>query len=129
MKCTDGNLSVTTAIVLGGLALAASASNSRFGNVRPGSGPIAQVGNCRSYLARWGMPKVWCTSSLSYRWATPMAERIAPVAYGPRRRSTLSTVISFSYSVRARSGLDWSSSSTHSTGRPSRPFFLFSSST
>jgi len=30
------------------------------------------------------------------RWATPMAAMIAPVAYGPISKSTLSTVMSFS---------------------------------
>ena len=42
---------------------------------------------------------------------------MAPVAYGPISRSTLSAVTSCSYSVRARSGLDWSSL-THPLDRP-----------
>src|SRR5687768_4498729 len=54
-----------------------------------------------------------------------MADRMDPVAYGPITRSTLSAVIRRSYRVRVRSGLDWSSSSTHSIGRPSSPPFLF----
>src|SRR5260221_2366007 len=58
MKCTDGNLLVTIAIVFGGLGDAASALRSVFGNVVAGSGPSDQVGNCMSYLARLGMPKV-----------------------------------------------------------------------
>ena len=41
----------------------------------------------------------------------------------------MSTVISFSYRLRVTSGLDWSSRTIHSTGRPSRPFDLFNSST
>src|SRR5206468_8418246 len=52
MKCTDGNLLVTIAIVLGGLGAAASASNTVLGNVVPGSGPSDHVGNCASYFAR-----------------------------------------------------------------------------
>lgn len=36
-------------------------------------------------------------------------------------RSTLSTAISFSKRLRATSGLDWSSSSRYSTGRPKKP--------
>ena len=39
---------------------AANASNSVFGKVVAGSGPSDQVGNCASYFARLGMPKVWC---------------------------------------------------------------------
>jgi hypothetical protein len=64
-KWTDGNLSVTIAMLWGALGEAASASNRRFGNVRPGSGPSAHAGNWRSYFARCGIPNVWCTSSLS----------------------------------------------------------------
>src|SRR5438067_13681005 len=58
MKCTEGNLLVTIAIVFGGLGDAASASNSVLGNVVAGSGPSDQVGNCASYLARLGIPNV-----------------------------------------------------------------------
>src|SRR5207253_10032716 len=59
MKCTDGNLLVTTAIVFGGFGDAASASNSVFGNVTAGSGPSDHVGKCESYLARLGIPNGW----------------------------------------------------------------------
>src|SRR6187200_1156559 len=54
---------------------------------------------------------------------------MAPVAYGPISRSTLSAVMSCSYSVRARSGFDWSSLTIHSTGLPSSPPRLLSCST
>src|SRR3982751_6733520 len=54
---------------------------------------------------------------------------MAPVAYGPISRSTLSDVISCSYRARARSGFDWSSLTIHSTGRPGSPPRLFSCST
>ena len=94
MKCTDGNLLVTIAIVLGGLSLAAKALSTRVGTVSSGSGPMCQAGNWRSYFAIFGMPKVWWTSILSWRSATAIADRMAPVAYGPSSRSTLSTVIS-----------------------------------
>src|SRR5674476_295316 len=96
MKWTEGNLLVTMAMVLGGLGEAASASNRVLGTVSCGLGPSDQAGNCMSYLASDGMPKVWCTSTLLYRWATPMADRMAPVAYGPINRSTLSEVTSYS---------------------------------
>ena len=50
-----------------------------------------------------------------------MAARIELVPYGPTMRSTLSTVMSFSYRLRVISGFDWSSSNSHCTGRPSSP--------
>src|SRR5437762_11864209 len=50
MKWTDGNLLVTTAIVFGAFEVAASASNSVFGNVVAGSGPSDHVGKCASYF-------------------------------------------------------------------------------
>jgi hypothetical protein len=65
MKCSDGNLLVTTATVLGALPAAASASNTVFGTVVPGSAPSDQAGNCLSYLAIDGIPKVWWISTLS----------------------------------------------------------------
>ncbi len=58
MKCTDGNLLVTTAMVLGGFGEAANASNTVFGTVFAGSGPSDHAGNCISYFAIDGMPKV-----------------------------------------------------------------------
>ena len=58
MKWTEGNLLVTIAMVFGGFGVAASASNSVFGNVAAGSGPSDHVGKCASYLARLGMPNV-----------------------------------------------------------------------
>ena len=64
MKWIDGNLLVTMAMVLGGLSDASSASNTVFGTVVPGVGPSDQAGNCMSYFASDGMPKVWCTSTL-----------------------------------------------------------------
>ena len=64
MKCTDGNLLVTTAIVFGGLGDAASASNTVFGTVFAGSEPSDHAGNCMSYFASDGMPNVWWTSTL-----------------------------------------------------------------
>src|SRR5450755_1510693 len=64
MNCTDGNLLVTMAIVFGGLGDAASAFKTVLGNVVAGSGPSDHVGNCMSYLARLGMPKVWWMSIL-----------------------------------------------------------------
>src|SRR4051794_28158429 len=57
-KWTDGNLLVTTAMVFGGLGDAARASNTVLGVVVAGSGPSDHAGNCISYLARLGMPKV-----------------------------------------------------------------------
>jgi hypothetical protein len=60
-NCADGNLLVTMATVLGGLEVAASDSKTVVGTVRFGSGPKAAVGKCISYLARCGMPNVWCT--------------------------------------------------------------------
>ena len=83
-------------MVLGGVGVAATASKTRFEIVTSGSGPIDQAGNCMSYLARLGMPNVCWMKSFWYRWATPMAARIVAVPNGPRRRSTLSTVTSFS---------------------------------
>src|SRR5690606_41640028 len=80
MKCTGGNFEVTSAMVLGGLGDAASASNRVVGTVSSGFGPTDQAGKCLSYFASEGMPKVWWISILLYRCATPMAERIAPVA-------------------------------------------------
>ena len=65
MKCTLGNLLVTMAMVFGGFGEAASASSTVFGNVTCGSGPSDHVGNCRSYLAMFGMPNVWWMRSLS----------------------------------------------------------------
>jgi len=64
MNWIEGNLLVTTATVFGGLGEAARASNRVFGTVVAGSEPIDQAGNCMSYLARDGMPSVWCTSTL-----------------------------------------------------------------
>src|SRR3954471_21965319 len=58
MKCTDGNLLVTTAIVFGGFGDAASASSTVAGTVDAGSGPSDHAGNCMSYLAIDGMPNV-----------------------------------------------------------------------
>jgi hypothetical protein len=46
------------AIVLGGWGTVASASKSVLGKVVPGSGPNDQAGNCLSYFAMLGMPKV-----------------------------------------------------------------------
>ncbi len=65
MNWIGGNLLVTTATVFGGLGPAASASNTVAGTVLPGSAPSDQAGNEFSYLASDGMPKVWCTSTLS----------------------------------------------------------------
>ena len=64
MKWIDGNLLVTTAIVLGGLGCAASASCSVLLKVLPGSGPSDHAGKWPSYLARFGMPNVWWISIL-----------------------------------------------------------------
>ena len=64
MKWIEGNLLVTTATVFGGLGPFASASKTVLVTVTPGSEPIAQAGNCMSYLASDGTPKVWCTSIL-----------------------------------------------------------------
>jgi hypothetical protein len=45
MKCSDGNLLVTTATVFGVLPAAASALNTVVGTVVPGSAPSDQAGN------------------------------------------------------------------------------------
>ena len=80
MNMSEGNLAVRIEMVLGGVGVAATASNTRFEIVTSGSGPIDHAGNCMSYLARLGMPNVCWMKSFWYRCATPMAERIAPVA-------------------------------------------------
>ncbi len=64
MKWTEGNSLVTMAIVCRRLRAVASRSNSVLGTTFLAPGPSDQAGNCMSYLASEGMPKVWCTSTL-----------------------------------------------------------------
>ena len=64
MKWIEGNLLVTIATVLGGLAEAATASNTVVGTVLPGSEPSAHAGKAMSYLESDGIPKVWLTNTL-----------------------------------------------------------------
>src|SRR3546814_1050797 len=64
MKWIEGNLLVTKEIVLGGLGEEASASNTEYGTVVPGTDQSDQAGKETSYLASAGMPNVWCTSTL-----------------------------------------------------------------
>jgi hypothetical protein len=56
-------LLVTIATVFGGFAVAATASKTTAGTVLLGSGPNGAAGNCISYFARCGMPKLWWMSS------------------------------------------------------------------
>src|SRR2546427_12698833 len=93
MNCTEGNLLVTIAIDFGGRPVDASASSSLAGTTFSDSNARPLDEKCMGDFASFGMPKVWGINTFWERWATAIADRMAPVAEGPRIRSTLSTVI------------------------------------
>ena len=64
MKCTEGNLLVTTAIVFGGFPVDSSASISLLGRPRSGSDPSGLAGKCIGYVASLGIPNEWWISIL-----------------------------------------------------------------